>query len=64
MIASGHHDAPRLPAYPGTFAGEIMHSRRYKSPQQVRDQRVLVVGCGNSAADIIRDAVHGARRCS
>lgn len=59
VIASGHHDTPRMPAYPGTFAGEIIHSRRYKSPKQVRDKRVLVVGCGNSAADIVSDAVHG-----
>ena len=43
-------------------AGEIMHSRRYKSPLQVRDKRVLVVGCGNSAADVIRDAAHGRSR--
>jgi hypothetical protein len=59
VVASGHHDVPRMPTYPGTFAGEIMHARRYKSPTQVRDKRVLVVGCGNSAADIVGDAVHG-----
>ncbi|HEX5958157.1 MAG TPA: NAD(P)-binding domain-containing protein [Hyphomicrobiaceae bacterium] len=59
VIASGHHDTPRMPVYPGTFAGEILHSRAYKSPRQLRDQRVLVVGCGNSAADIVSDAVHG-----
>ncbi len=59
VVASGHHDAPRMPAYPGTFTGETLHSRRYKSPKQVRDRRVLVVGCGNSAADIVSDAVHG-----
>jgi len=59
MLASGHHDAPRMPSYPGTFSGEIMHSRAYKSPKQLRDRRVLVVGCGNSAADIVADAVHG-----
>jgi hypothetical protein len=59
VIASGHHDVPRLPTYPGRFAGEIIHSRRYKSPLQVRDRRVLVVGCGNSAADVVSDAVHG-----
>ena len=50
---------PRMPSYPGTFTGEIMHSRAYKSPKQLRDKRVLVVGCGNSAADIVADAVHG-----
>jgi len=59
VIASGHHDVPRLPSYPGSFAGEIIHSRNYKSPLQVRDKRVLVVGCGNSAADVVSDAVHG-----
>ena len=62
VIASGHHDEPRMPNYPGTFTGEIIHSRSYKSPRQVRDQRVLVVGCGNSAADIASDAVHGGSR--
>ena len=62
VVASGHHDTPRLPTYPGKFSGEIVHSRHYKSPVQVRDRRVLVVGCGNSAADIVSDAVHG-RSC-
>jgi hypothetical protein len=59
VIASGHHDTPRMPVYPGSFSGEIIHSRAYKSPRQLRDRRVLVVGCGNSAADIVTDAVHG-----
>src|SRR5499426_1425615 len=62
VIASGHHDVPRLPTYPGNFSGEIIHSRGYKSPLQVRDKRVLVVGCGNSAADVVCDAVHGRSR--
>ena len=61
-MASGHHDVPRMPEYPGRFAGEIIHSRAYKSPRQVRDKRVLVVGCGNSATDIVSDAVHGSSR--
>jgi len=59
VIASGHHDVPRMPTYPGTFSGEIIHARHYKSPRQVRDKRVLVVGCGNSAADIVSDSVGG-----
>ncbi|MBO0763158.1 MAG: NAD(P)-binding domain-containing protein [Hyphomicrobiaceae bacterium] len=58
ILASGHHDAPRTPTYPGTFSGEILHSRAYKSPRQLRDKRLLVVGCGNSAADIVSDAAH------
>ena len=59
VLASGHHDTPRLPSYPGTFSGEAIHSRHYKSPKQVRDKRVLIVGCGNSAADIVSDSVGG-----
>jgi len=62
VMASGHHDAPRMPGYPGRFTGEAIHSRAYKSPRQVRDKRVLVVGGGNSAADIVSDAVHGGSR--
>jgi hypothetical protein len=58
VLANGHHNAPRLPSYPGTFAGEIMHSSAYKTPKQLRDKRVLVVGAGNSACDIARDAAH------
>jgi cation diffusion facilitator CzcD-associated flavoprotein CzcO len=58
VLANGHHNAPRMPTYPGVFAGEIMHSSAYKSPKQLRDKRVLVVGAGNSACDIARDAAH------
>ena len=58
VVASGHHEKTRQPSYPGTFAGETIHSKDYRSPKQVRDKRVMVVGAGNSACDIIRDAVH------
>jgi cation diffusion facilitator CzcD-associated flavoprotein CzcO len=62
VLANGHHDAPRMPKYPGKFAGEIIHSRQYSSPRQLRDKRILVVGCGNSAADVVSDAVHSSSR--
>jgi cation diffusion facilitator CzcD-associated flavoprotein CzcO len=58
VLANGHHCAPRMPTYPGTFDGEIIHSSSYRSPKQLRDKRVLVVGAGNSACDIARDAAH------
>ena len=61
MIATGHHDVPRFPKIPGNFTGEIMHSRDYRSVKQLIDKRVVVVGAGNSACDIVVDATSVAR---
>jgi cation diffusion facilitator CzcD-associated flavoprotein CzcO len=38
-----------------------MHAAEYKAPAVLAGQRVLIVGCGNSGADIAVDAVHQAR---
>ena len=54
VIATGAHRVPRLP----TFAEELdpgivqLHSIEYRSPAQLRDGDVLVVGAGNSGAEI------------
>ena len=55
VVANGHHWKPRLPDYPGTFDGVLMHSHAYVSPfepVEMRGKRVIVVGMGNSAMDI------------
>ncbi len=55
VVANGHHWDPRLPDFPGTFAGEQIHSHAYidpETPLNLHDKRILVVGIGNSAADI------------
>jgi Flavin-binding monooxygenase-like len=62
VIANGHHHVPRMPNIPGTFTGEIMHSRDYRSVKQLTDKRVVVVGSGNSGGDIVVDATSVARR--
>jgi cation diffusion facilitator CzcD-associated flavoprotein CzcO len=62
VIANGHHHVPRMPNIPGTFTGEIMHSRDYRSVKQLADKRVVVVGSGNSGCDIVVDATSVARR--
>ena len=69
VIANGHHWSPHLPAYPGHFDGEALHSHDVKSKEQLKGKRVLVVGAGNSAVDILSDAaiengrvVHSMRR--
>ena len=60
LIASGTLHHPHRPALPGVFAGRSMHSAEYKSPSVFAGKRVLVIGCGNSGADIAVDAVHRA----
>jgi NADPH-dependent 2,4-dienoyl-CoA reductase/sulfur reductase-like enzyme len=52
LVANGHHSDPRMPDYPGTFAGELLHAHDYKTSAPFRDKRVLVVGGGNSGCDI------------
>jgi cation diffusion facilitator CzcD-associated flavoprotein CzcO len=69
VIANGHHWHPNVPEYPGHFDGEMLHSHDVKSRAQLKGKRVLVVGAGNSAVDILSDAaldggaaVHSMRR--
>jgi cation diffusion facilitator CzcD-associated flavoprotein CzcO len=62
LIASGMLHHPHWPLLPGRFAGRVMHSSEYRSAEVFAGQRVLVVGCGNSGADIAVDAVHRAAR--
>lgn len=55
VVANGHHWDPRVPDFPGEFTGETLHAHHYidpSTPLDFRDQRILVVGLGNSAADI------------
>lgn len=60
LIASGTLHHPHRPALPGVFAGELLHSAEYKSAAQLAGKRVLIIGCGNSGADIAVDGVHHA----
>lgn len=53
---------PRTPQFEGSFSGEIMHSVTYKNPQKLSNKNVLVIGMGNSGADIACDAVRTAAK--
>ena len=62
VVANGHHWDPNAPHHKGRFDGEVLHSHDVKSKEQFKGKRVLVVGCGNSAVDILSDAaLEGAR---
>lgn len=54
VAASGSFGNPRLPALPGQgeFIGEIVHVADYRRPDEYRDQRIIVVGGGNSAVQV------------
>jgi thioredoxin reductase len=60
VICNGHNWHPKLPAYPGEFAGETIHSAEYKSADVLRGKRVLVVGGGNTGCDIAVEAAQTA----
>jgi putative flavoprotein involved in K+ transport len=54
IVASGAHQIPRLPAFAGELDPRIvqLHSRDYLRPSQLQAGDVLVVGLGNSGAEI------------
>jgi len=61
IVATGYNGTPFVPDWPGRdgFAGELLHSTDYRNPQQYRDRDVLVVGAGNSGAEIATDVADG-----
>ena len=64
VIATGYNRVPTRPAIEGlaSFGGEVIHSSEYKNGAHLAGKEVLVVGCGNSGAEIAIDLhEHGAR---
>jgi putative flavoprotein involved in K+ transport len=54
VVAMSNHQKPRVPAFAPKLDPEIVqiHSFDYRNPSQLRDGGVLIVGVGNSGADI------------
>ncbi len=62
IVATGHLHQPRWPKLPGDFTGTYVHAASYRDPKPFIDERVCVIGFGNSALDIATDLAHvGAR---
>lgn len=62
LVCSGHHWCPKIPEFPGEFKGKMFHSRNYRRPDGFKDKHVLILGIGNSGADIACDVASVAAR--
>ena len=62
IVANGHHWDPLWPTIAGEFSGQRIHAHDYKTPDILRNKRVLVIGAGNSGCDIAVDAAQQAKQ--
>ncbi|MFJ1702855.1 FAD-dependent oxidoreductase [Kitasatospora sp. NPDC088346] len=53
--ATGTWSRPFLPHYPGHFAGRQLHYAEYRGPEEFAGQRVVVVGGGASAVQVLSE---------
>jgi len=63
VVATGYNRIPHIPEWPGreTFEGELLHGQDYRNGEPYAGRNVLVVGSGNTGAEIAIDLVeHGA----
>ena len=59
IAASGVQWDPNVIDVPG-FTGEVRHTVTYRSSDELRGKRVLIIGAGNSGCDIACDAARAA----
>lgn len=54
VVATGAHQMPRVPAFaPDLDPGVVqLHSAEYRNPSQLREGDILLVGAGNSGAEL------------
>lgn len=64
LVATGYNRVSKIPALKGQeeFKGEILHSEKYKNGKPYKDKNVLVVGYGNSGAEIALDLYESGAR--
>lgn len=57
VVATGYNRAPYLPAWPGQeqFKGMLMHSKEYRNATPFKGKRVLIIGIGNTGAELALD---------
>ncbi|MGC5566853.1 flavin-containing monooxygenase [Streptomyces sp. FR-108] len=61
VVATGFNHTPYVPDWPGRdgYTGEFLHAGEYRNPAPFAGQDVLVVGVGNTGAEIAVDLVEG-----
>jgi putative flavoprotein involved in K+ transport len=61
VVATGHSNVPFLPDWPGrsTFVGDFLHSADYRNAEPYRGRDVVVIGSGNSGAEIATGLAEG-----
>ncbi|MFF4743632.1 flavin-containing monooxygenase [Streptomyces sp. NPDC001268] len=57
VVATGFNHTPRTPDWPGrdAYTGELLHASAYRNPAPYTGKDVLVVGVGNTGAEIAAD---------
>jgi putative flavoprotein involved in K+ transport len=57
IIATGAHAAPYTPPWPGLekYQGQFLHASQFCNGKPYCGRDVLVIGCGNSAAEILAE---------
>jgi putative flavoprotein involved in K+ transport len=61
VVATGFNHTPRIPDWPGRegYGGEFRHAGEYRDAEPYAGRDVLVVGVGNTGAEIAVDLVEG-----
>ncbi|MET7380726.1 NAD(P)/FAD-dependent oxidoreductase [Streptomyces sp. NPDC005526] len=61
VVATGFNHTPRVPDWPGrdTYTGEFLHASAYRDAGPYAGRDVLVVGVGNTGAEIAVDLMEG-----
>ncbi|MFB7271311.1 flavin-containing monooxygenase [Streptomyces sp. NPDC056244] len=61
VVATGYNHTPRIPSWPGveSYDGELLHASAYRNAGPYAGKDVLVVGVGNTGAEIAVDLAEG-----
>ncbi|WP_151480007.1 flavin-containing monooxygenase [Streptomyces albicerus] len=61
VVATGYNHTPHVPEWPGrdAYKGELLHAGEYRDPAPYAGRDVLVVGVGNTGAEIAVDLIEG-----